>query len=70
MLDANPLETEPERITGIKILATFLGGTPVYQSASIFAADRFLTFLSVPAGLPKMPTTDLSATTSQSHNRN
>jgi hypothetical protein len=68
--DANPLEAEPKRITGIKVLAAVLGGTLVYPPASIFAADRFLTYLSVPAGLPKMSTTDLSATTSQSHNRN
>ena len=32
VLDANPLEAEPERITGIKVL----GGAPVYPPASIF----------------------------------
>jgi predicted amidohydrolase YtcJ len=36
VLDANPLEAEPERITGITVLATVLGGTPVYQPAGIF----------------------------------
>jgi predicted amidohydrolase YtcJ len=36
VLDANPLETEPERIGGIGVLATVLGGTLVYQSESIF----------------------------------
>ncbi len=63
------LEADPEGLTGIKVLATVLGGTPIHRRA-FSAADRFLTPLSVPAGLPKMPTTDLSATTSQSHNRN
>jgi predicted amidohydrolase YtcJ len=36
VLDANPLEAEPERIPGIGVLATVLGGTPVYQSATVF----------------------------------
>jgi predicted amidohydrolase YtcJ len=36
VLDANPLEAEPERIGGIGVLATVLGGTPVYQSGAIF----------------------------------
>jgi predicted amidohydrolase YtcJ len=36
VLDKNPLETEPEQIPGIHVLATVLGGIPVYQSASIF----------------------------------
>jgi predicted amidohydrolase YtcJ len=36
ILDNNPLETEPEQIPGIQVLATVLDGTPVYQSTSIF----------------------------------
>ena len=36
VLEQNPLETEPERIPDIGVLATVLGGTPVYQSGSIF----------------------------------
>ena len=36
VLDASPLEVAPERIPGIQVLATVLGGTPVYQSGSIF----------------------------------
>jgi predicted amidohydrolase YtcJ len=36
VLDGNPLETEPERIPGLGVLATVLGGTPAYQSGSIF----------------------------------
>ena len=36
VLDGNPLDAEPEAIPGIGILATVLGGTPVYQSDSIF----------------------------------
>jgi predicted amidohydrolase YtcJ len=39
ILDKNPLETEPEQIPGIQVLATVLGGTPVFQSGSLFA-DR------------------------------
>jgi predicted amidohydrolase YtcJ len=38
VLDQNPLETEPERIPDIGVLATVLGGTPVHQSGSIFPA--------------------------------
>jgi predicted amidohydrolase YtcJ len=37
VLDRNPLRTEPERITDIRVLATVLDGSPVYQSESIFA---------------------------------
>jgi predicted amidohydrolase YtcJ len=36
VLDGNPLETEPERIGELGVLATVLDGTPVYQSGSIF----------------------------------
>ena len=36
VLDGNPLETEPERIPGLGVLATVLGGIPAYQSGSIF----------------------------------
>jgi hypothetical protein len=36
VLEENPLEAEPERITDIGVLATVVGGTPEYQSASIF----------------------------------
>jgi len=38
VLDANPLETDAERISGIRVLATVIGGTPVYQSEPIFPA--------------------------------
>jgi predicted amidohydrolase YtcJ len=34
--DANPLEAEPTRITGIKVLAAVLGGIPVYRPTGIF----------------------------------
>ena len=36
VLDANPLETDAERIGGIRVLATVIGGAPVYQSGDIF----------------------------------
>jgi hypothetical protein len=36
VLDASPLEAEPEQIPSIHVLATVLGGTPVYQSGGIF----------------------------------
>jgi predicted amidohydrolase YtcJ len=39
VLDGNPLETDPERITDIKVLATVLGGEPVHQSESILAGN-------------------------------
>jgi predicted amidohydrolase YtcJ len=36
VLDASPLDTDPERIGGIGVLATVIGGTPVYQVGDIF----------------------------------
>ena len=36
VLDRNPLRADPERIADIRVLATVLDGTPVYQSESIF----------------------------------
>ena len=33
VMDRNPLDTEPERITGIGVLATVVGGQPVFQAA-------------------------------------
>jgi len=36
VLEENPLEAEPERITDIGVLATVLDGEPVYQSVSLF----------------------------------
>jgi len=39
VLDTNPLECEPGQIPGIGVLATVLGGTPVYQSADLFPAQ-------------------------------
>jgi predicted amidohydrolase YtcJ len=35
VLDRNPLRTDPERITDIRVLATVLDGVPIYQSESI-----------------------------------
>ena len=32
VLDRNPLDTEPERIPGIRVLATVVGGQPVFQA--------------------------------------
>jgi predicted amidohydrolase YtcJ len=37
VLDRSPLQIDPERIADIRVLATVLGGTPVYQSETIFA---------------------------------
>jgi predicted amidohydrolase YtcJ len=36
VLDRSPLRADPERITDIRVLATVLDGTPVYQSESVF----------------------------------
>src|SRR6266566_3719687 len=36
VLEQNPLDTEPGQIPDIGVLATVLGGTPLYQSGSIF----------------------------------
>jgi predicted amidohydrolase YtcJ len=36
VLDKNPLDADPGQIAGIQVLATVLGGTPVYQSEGIF----------------------------------
>ena len=32
ILDRNPLDTEPEQITGIRVLATVVGGQPTFQA--------------------------------------
>ena len=37
VLDASPLDVDPERIGDIEVLATVVGGTPVYQSTGVFA---------------------------------
>jgi predicted amidohydrolase YtcJ len=37
VLDANPLRTDPERITDIRVLATVIDGAPVHQSETVFA---------------------------------
>ena len=39
VLDRNPLSTDPERLTGLRVLATVVGGTPVYQSAACSPAE-------------------------------
>jgi predicted amidohydrolase YtcJ len=38
LLDASPLDTDPGRIGDIRVLATVLGGRPIYQSADILPA--------------------------------
>ena len=38
VLDGNPLTVPPERITGLRVLATVIGGHPVHQSAGLFPA--------------------------------
>jgi len=37
VLDANPLDADPEHIPGIRVLATVLGGRPVHDSGGVFA---------------------------------
>jgi len=32
VLDRSPLDAEPERITDIRVLATVVGGQPVFQA--------------------------------------
>jgi predicted amidohydrolase YtcJ len=36
VLDANPLDVDPEQIPGIGVLATVVGGVPVHDSGSVF----------------------------------
>ncbi len=36
VLDASPLDVDPERIGDIQVLATVLGGVPVYQPTGVF----------------------------------
>jgi predicted amidohydrolase YtcJ len=36
VLDGNPLDADPERIADIGVLATVIGGTPVYQRGDLF----------------------------------
>ena len=36
VLDASPLDVDPERIAGLEVLATVLGGVPVHQSTGVF----------------------------------
>ncbi|HYB14322.1 MAG TPA: amidohydrolase family protein, partial [Streptosporangiaceae bacterium] len=36
VLDANPLDAEPEQIPGIGVLATVVGGIPVHDSGGVF----------------------------------
>jgi predicted amidohydrolase YtcJ len=36
VLDASPLDVDPERIGDIEVLATVVGGTPVYQPTGVF----------------------------------
>jgi predicted amidohydrolase YtcJ len=35
VLDRNPLNIDPEQITGTQVLATVVDGTPTYQAGSI-----------------------------------
>ena len=36
VLDANPLDADPERIADIQVLATVVGGAPVHQTGELF----------------------------------
>jgi predicted amidohydrolase YtcJ len=36
VLDASPLDADPERIADIQVLATVVGGTPVHQAGGLF----------------------------------
>jgi hypothetical protein len=36
VLDANPLDVDPEQIPGIGVLATVVGGIPVHDSGGVF----------------------------------
>ena len=38
VLDANPLQADPARITGIRVLATVVDGTPTYQGENVLPA--------------------------------
>jgi predicted amidohydrolase YtcJ len=38
VLDRNPLDADPEQVGDIRVLATVVGGTPVYQSGDILPA--------------------------------
>jgi predicted amidohydrolase YtcJ len=38
VLDGNPLDADPEQVGDIRVLATVVGGTPVYQSGDILPA--------------------------------
>jgi hypothetical protein len=35
VLDANPLDADPGRITDIQVLATVVDGTPTYQAQNV-----------------------------------
>ena len=38
VLDGNPLDADPEKVGDIRVLATVVGGTSVYQSGDILPA--------------------------------
>ena len=35
VLDRNPLSIEPEQVTGIRVLATVVDGTPTFQAGGV-----------------------------------